>query len=270
MVIFSKLTTQAYQNKSYGEVYTLCMDFLKHYILDFYLSIRTPTLILDSDSPEASQTKRLINLVFFSTLTTLAPILPFTTELMYLRSKARTQSSVFHEKWPVINLQKLQIEESLIEKIEVLRLIKKSVVKVQRNEKIMQSGFGSYKFRVVIQGSKENTRTGMNRANEFLIFLQQDFEASLAEVFETTDAEILTDNQNNEEEAYCTEKVSIFIQGYKLRLDILFYPIEKIGECARCLKYVRTDPHDAFCSDCASVVDPRFRDLYEHFFDVDY
>ena len=269
-MVFSKLSTQAYKEKCYGEVYTLCMDFLKHYVLDFYLAIKSPILILEPDSAETSQAKRLLNLVLFSTLTTLSPILPFTSEMMYLRSGAKRHASVFNEPWPVLNLQKLSVEESLIEKTEVLRLIKRSVQKVLRDEKILQSGHSGYKFKIVIQASEEKDikEQSVSRTNDFLGFLRQDFEEVLPEILECTSAEIWRKRYEGGEELVRTEQVSMFIQGYKTRLDISFYLLEKIGECSRCLKYVRTDPYDAYCTDCASKVDPRFRDLYEHFFDL--
>lgn len=266
------MTTQAYKNKQYGQVYGLTLDFLKSYILDFYIPTRKTYLILNPESILTLQIKSLLNYTLKTVLISLYPILPYNSEYTYYHSPFRSSKSISLHPWPVKSLQVLNFREDLVEKIELLRKLKLTARTVFQDEKLMKNGFSSYKFQIVIKPSKGRNPSIKSRTIECLEYLSKGFEDVLWDIFECSGVKIEghtnvdEDLAENERGPYRQEHVSFIYKGYKAKVTMQFFKIVDKGECHRCLRYTRTDPKKAFCGDCQEKVDDNLENIYKEFF----
>jgi isoleucyl-tRNA synthetase len=268
------MATQAYKNKHYGQVYGLTLDFLKSYIMDFYIPTRKSFLTLNSETFLAKQVRSMMNLVLRTVLISIYPILPFNAEFIYSHCPFRSSKSISFEPWPVKSLQKLVFREDLVEKIEFLRKLKLTARKVFQDERLMNSGYSSYKFQLVIKPGMTRNPSIISRTKECLDYISKDFDDVLWDLFECTGVRIEGDTNVDYQGdgpltlPYRNEFVSFVYKGFKIKVKMEFYVMDKTGECARCLRYTRTDPKEHFCGDCRTRVDHDLEKLYLDFFDV--
>lgn len=136
----TKEVKEAYENYNYQDVYRDVNNFIAFTLSNFYLDFTKDILYIESAK---SLTRRSVQTVIYEVLISLvklmAPILPYTSEEVYMLMPGEKKLSVHMEKNPEV----VEYDSELLEKWELFFEIKTDVFKAleeARNEKLIGKG----------------------------------------------------------------------------------------------------------------------------------
>ena len=136
--LLPKLVRDGYRGFDFQGVFSAVFNFCTVDLSAFYFDIRKDVLYCDGDSARAQATRTVLDLLFHRLTTWLAPILPFTTEDVWLSRFPGDDSSVHLQDIPATPSDWL--DEALAAKWATIRRARRVVtaaLEVQRADKVI-------------------------------------------------------------------------------------------------------------------------------------
>ncbi len=217
-----KEVTKYYEEYDFHKVYHAIFDFITVDMSAFYLDILKDRLYTSAkDSHERRSAQSVLYEIGMALLKLLAPILPFTTEEIYLSLPYGKKESIHLELWPELD----EMNEELMKKWEVIRKVRDDVLKA-------------------LEEARQASKIG--HPLEAAVMLKVDEEAH--RVLETLDERELAD-------IFIVSKATLLEEIGETEVQVDHAPGQK---CERCWKYsesVGRDPeYPTLCERCVAVL----------------
>lgn len=218
-------TLNAYQNYAFDEVYRMITNYMTNELSAFYLDFTKDILYIEAqNNPE----RRSIQTVFYDNLialiSLLTPIIPFTTEEVYLHLKNKKEISVYLTSMPTV--QKYANTEELLNKYALFMDFRNDVLKAIENARNKKLIGKSLSAKVTIQPTKNVQK------------LLANIKANLKNIFIVSEFVVTNESVDGEE----------FNSGI-----IQVLPREGII-CGRCWQVVDQVDEDGICPRCHKIV----------------
>ena len=254
--ILIKILTKAYREKDFNKVYTVFFDFMKYTIYDFYLGSVKRELISDFENDKNEVILNLLAEIVDITTVLISPILPCNSENVYNSIKYRDiENCVFREEWPSPFIKNGNVSKELLEKLENLKLIKKTIEKKMyeikaKNEEKKLLNLRNYEMFLIFA----ITEGKQNYKEKIIICENLISDLNLKEIFEVTNITTLI-NEDTYIPPNCIDiSTNLFIDDLKIPIFVKLVKIEDKEECRRCQLFIKEFEED-FCKNCQIKVD---------------
>ena len=271
--------TKAYQQKNYGRVYVLLLDFTKFYLYDLFLGSRKSFLINYHFTAEAEACRAVLARVLATLVVLWAPVLPLNSESAFQSLRGdQGMTSVFEAPWPKVSSHfdwKNKAQTDALKFLESIRQLKKIAMEFYAEEKGKvrdKQGIASQKKNVPVFDSEEliillssarkSTHSYYHQDLKALSACLSQFRNELNDIFECAEVNVLTERSYSPPGSLRTIQTEIELEGRTLPLQIIFVKLQGRKKCERCLKFAIKNTEDrTVCQDCHRFVHPRYFEL---------
>lgn len=270
--VFCSLIEKAYEEQNYNVVYSLLLDFVKFYVLDFYIGARKQFVINYHFSSEAKNIKQVLSIILEGILIIAAPILPLNCQDAYSSIEYRPiEKTIFAESWPDWRqMNWIQISEESSLQLECIKILKEQVAlffaeqkailkNIKMDVKSLTDEFDQNQFEILIMFDRsENTNQYNNQLQAFQKIFYE-LKEDLRFIFECSKVELAEFKNLSWKKVLKSISVQLTFGDIKVPIRIHLRKITEFKKCDRCLIYlVENLSENEICDECFKFTHPNF------------
>lgn len=276
---------KSYEEYNTSQVYRIYMDYIKHYVMDYYITCYQKQFIdtsSDSISSLRNRKKWVVSFqkrVVHDQLLTIAPILPFNAENMFQEYTKQKTISVFQLSFPSINENERivrNISPNYFFEISGYKSLSNNLNELLTKHMNRLGESDRSKFDIVFMNESMQTKSGYKTLDSRIARKSQEFvnkigEEGLADFLNVNQVKIFDQYErlanHYKYTSLCSFKINVHLQN---RLDdqdviyvqgLVFHNREK-KRCIRCRKRV-VDEIGEICSKCDPYVNKKLFEKYK-------
>ena len=276
---------KSYEEYNISQAYRIYMDYMKHYVMDYYLTSYQKLFIDESNNNISLQRNRkkfvvrFLKRVIYDLIVTLAPILPFNTENIFQEYTKQRLISVFQMSYPNISQN-----DRIMNNISSQHFFEISGYKSQANKinelltkHMNRIGEKDRSYFDVVFMNEHLGDSGDNQARfktlalEAQQFLRKIGEEGLADFMNVNEVKILNEGDRlanyYKYQELCTFKINIHLQNRTDTKDVIYlqgliFHNRNKKRCIRCRKRIVTEI-GGICPKCNHYVNKKLFEKYK-------